>query len=137
MTAHPAGTGVPAYSETVPCTAASARRARLLVTTALDTWGLPDMIEAGILLMSELVANAVEHTRSRNLRVIISRPEPDRVRVAVVDMSRTHPSPRTTTAEEEHGRGLVVIAALSDNWGTDPLRWGKRVWADLHAEAAP
>ncbi|MFE0041606.1 ATP-binding protein [Streptomyces albireticuli] len=135
MTTHPAATGAPSYSESLPCQADSARRARLLVTVACHTWGLPRLVVPGILVISELVGNAVEHTRSRQIEIVVSRPQPERLRVAVADNSRTRPTPRTAASDDEHGRGLAVIGALADAWGTDPLPWGKRVWADLHTGA--
>ncbi|MFI9236920.1 ATP-binding protein [Streptomyces sp. NPDC053079] len=135
MTAHPAATGVPAYTQTMPREAASARRARLLVAAALNTWNLPGLIDTGVLIVSELVTNAVEHTECRNLRVTVSRPRPDRVRVAVVDMSQQRPVRQTPPFDEERGRGLAVVAALADRWKVDSLPWGKRVWAELHTGA--
>ena len=52
------GTGHPAYSQTLPCEPESARRARLLVRTACDTWHLPELADAESLVISELVSNA-------------------------------------------------------------------------------
>jgi signal transduction histidine kinase len=130
------GTGHPAYSQTLPCEPESARRARLLVRTACDTWHLPGLADCAELVISELVSNAVAHSGGRVMRVTVSRPAPNRVRLSVVDRSRTKPAARTASEDEEHGRGLVIVEAVSDRWGTDPLRWGKRVWAELYAPGA-
>ncbi|MFJ5102378.1 ATP-binding protein [Streptomyces sp. NPDC088554] len=132
-TAHPAPTAIghPAYSQTLPCEPQSARRARLLVGAACNAWGLPGLTDAASLVVSELVGNAVEHSGSRLVRVIVSLPEPGRVKVAVVDRSRIAPAPRPVTDTDEDGRGLVVVQTLSDRWGTDLMRWGKRIWAEL------
>ncbi|NEC93414.1 ATP-binding protein, partial [Streptomyces sp. SID12501] len=86
---------------------------------------------------SELVANTVEHTGCRHLRVTITRLGPDRVRIGVVDKSPTKPAPRTAQADEEHGRGLMVVAALPEKTGPDTFTWGKRVWAECVLEANP
>ncbi|MEU1674818.1 ATP-binding protein [Streptomyces roseifaciens] len=135
MTARPAGTGAPRYTESLPCVRESARRARLLVTAALYAWGLPCMIDSAILVVSELVANAVEHSGGRLMRVTVARPQAHRVRIAVVDLSADHPVPRQAGDDDVRGRGLEIVTALSDAWGTESLRWGrrqgKRVWADL------
>ncbi|MBL1112608.1 ATP-binding protein [Streptomyces sp. 110] len=128
---RPAATGRPAYSQSLPCEAESAIRARRLVRAACTAWGLADLAEAGALIVSELVANAVAHSGSRCLRVTVSRPGPRRVRVAVIDKSRTYPVRRTPSAEDENGRGLAIVEAISARWGTDGLPWGKRVWAEL------
>lgn len=131
-----AATGHPAYSQTVPCEAASARRARQLVEAALTAWGLSRCAQDATLAMSELVANAVVHSHSSgsHIRVTVSRPVPHRVRVAVVDKSRTEPAHRTSGEADEDGRGLIVIEGVSETWGIDRLPWGKRVWAELVVE---
>lgn len=134
--AHP--TGHPGYTETLPCEEASASAARRLVRTALDTWGLGVLADDSCVIVSELVTNSLDHTRSRNIRVTVSRPTPGWVRVAVVDKApRTLPEMRTASASDTGGRGLVVVEALSDRWGTDLLGWGKRVWAELRTDGKP
>ncbi|UBI37353.1 ATP-binding protein [Streptomyces mobaraensis] len=115
----------------MPREPASARRARLLTAAALHTWNLPGLLDTCVLIVSELVANAIEHTECRHLRVIVSRPRPDRVRVAVVDMSPQRPVRQTPSSKDERGRGLAVVAALAHRWDADSLPWGKRVWAEL------
>ncbi|GAA3369427.1 ATP-binding protein [Streptomyces sannanensis] len=131
MTTTPAATGIPAYTESLPCKTASARPARLLVSTALHVWDLGALVEDAELVVTELVANSARHSKCRLLRVTISRLSGDRVRVAVIDRSNALPQPRAAGETDEGGRGLVVVEALSDRWGTDMLRWGKRVWAEL------
>ncbi|MGY0059697.1 ATP-binding protein [Streptomyces sp. LZ34] len=128
-------TGHPSYSQTLPCEPESARRARLLVRTACDTWHLPDLADPAALVISELVSNSVEHSGSRVMRVTVSRPAPDRIRLSVVDRSHAKPTQRTASEDDEHGRGLAIVEAVSDRWGTDPLRWGKRVRSELRADA--
>ncbi|MGW2257845.1 ATP-binding protein [Streptomyces sp. NPDC001780] len=132
--ALPSPLGHPAYSQTMPCAPESARRARLLVTAACAAWGLPGLADAAALVVSELIANSVQHSGGRLVRVLVSLPEPERVRVAVMDTSRTPPAPRAADADAEGGRGLVVIEALADRWGTELLRRGKRVYAELCPE---
>lgn len=129
-----AATGDPAYSQSMPCTASSARLARQLVTSALHTWALSPLADTAVLVASELVTNAVAHTQCRNIRVTITRIGVFKVRVAVVDKSRTRPTPRVEATSGESGRGLAVVEAVSDRWGADLLPWGKRVWADLSAD---
>ncbi|MDT0542504.1 MULTISPECIES: ATP-binding protein [Streptomyces] len=131
---RPAATGRPSYSQSMLSEATSAIRARRLVRAACTAWGLPDLAVPTALIMSELVANAVMHSGSRCLRVTVSRPGPRWVRVAVTDKSRVLPAPRTADADDENGRGLAIVEAVSDRWGTDRLPWGKRVWAELLIE---
>lgn len=132
--ARPTPTGHPGYSETLPCEAASAEVARRLVRTALTVWGLDHVAEAGALVVTELVANAVQHARSRSLRVTVARPDDGRVCVGVMDKSRTLPVLRHAGDTEVDGRGLALVDALTSRWGTDLKARGKCVWAELEAE---
>lgn len=71
-TARPSGH--PGYTETLPCTAQSAATARRLVRTALAVWGIEHGADAATLIVSELVANAVDHTDCRVIRITVTRP---------------------------------------------------------------
>ncbi|MFE5244864.1 MULTISPECIES: ATP-binding protein [unclassified Streptomyces] len=124
-------TGYPGYSETLPRESESADDARRLVRVACAVWGLDELAEDGALIVSELVANAVQHARRESIRIVVDRPDAARVRVGVADLSRARPVEREADDNEEGGRGLRLVAALAADWGTDERRWGKIVWADL------
>ncbi|MFF2020274.1 ATP-binding protein [Streptomyces sp. NPDC058171] len=128
-------TGHPGYSETLPRQPESAAPARRLVRAACAVWRLDDLAEDGALIVSELVSNAVQHARRESIRITIERPGTGRVRVGVVDFSRVSPVRGEPDPERESGRGLALVAELAENWGTDSLPWGKRVWAELHGKA--
>ncbi|MFF9123073.1 ATP-binding protein [Streptomyces sp. NPDC014889] len=135
LPARPHHTGHPGYSETLPALEESAAAARKLVRTALAAWYLEDLEDTAILVVSELVANAVKHTKSRLIRVVISRPNERFVRVGVVDKARVMPElPKPDEDLPTSGRGLLLVDALAECWGTDPHRWGKQVWAELSCE---
>ncbi|CAM5579157.1 MULTISPECIES: ATP-binding protein [Streptomyces] len=119
-------------AENLPRAPESAAAARHLVSEALSAWGLAELAEDGALIVSELVTNAVQHARSRSVRVTITRLEPARVRIGVVDKSGKVPWLQEPGGADEGGRGLVLVAGLAWEWGSDPLPWGKRVWAELH-----
>ncbi|MEU9922997.1 ATP-binding protein [Streptomyces griseoluteus] len=123
-------TGHPGYSETLPRRPESAATARRLLRAACAVWGLDALADDGALIVSELVANAVQHARRESIRVVIDRPDAARVRVGVADLSRTRPV-QGADDNNEGGRGLRLVAALAADWGTDERRWGKIVWADL------
>ncbi len=131
MAASPRPTGHPGYTETLPREPGSAATARRLVRVALSVWGLEELADDGALIVTELVANAVQHARRESIRITIDRPAEDRVRVAVVDFSQRYPVRRDSGPEDEGGRGLALVEKLAADWGTDPLPWGKQVWADL------
>ncbi|CAM5329977.1 ATP-binding protein [Streptomyces aurantiogriseus] len=137
VSANPRSTGHPGYSETLPGLEESAEVARKLVRTALAAWHLEELADTGALLVSELVANAVKHTNSRVIRVVISRPSETFVRIGVVDRARVMPE-MTKPGDDllTSGRGLLLIDSLADRWGADMYRWGKQVWAEMVCEPA-
>ncbi|MGW3305866.1 ATP-binding protein [Streptomyces sp. NPDC001073] len=125
-------TGHPGYSTTLPREAESAAIARSLVRTALAAWHLEELTEDAVTVMSELVANSVDHARLASIRVIVNRPTDNWVRIGVVDRSRAVPMMQTeSNGDPTRGRGLVIVDALADRWGTDIYRWGKQVWGEL------
>ncbi|GAA2942504.1 MULTISPECIES: hypothetical protein [Streptomyces] len=69
-----------------------------------------------------------------SIRVTVTRPEPARVRIGVVDKSKRLPQLRKRARVTRAGRGLMLVGALAKEWGTDHLPWDKRVWAELHGE---
>ncbi|GAA3857567.1 ATP-binding protein [Streptomyces sedi] len=121
----------PSVSHTLPRAEESAAAARRLARAALTTWGLSELTDDIALIVTELVANAVQHTACHAIRLRVTRLGPRRVQVAVVDKSRCLPTLRVPGDEDGSGRGLRLVEAVTTRWGTDPLPWGKRVWADL------
>ena len=108
-------------------------RGRHAVTAVLDAWGCePGSREDLLLVVSELVTNAVVHG-AEPIRVTMVR-APQRIRVEVTDgaaASSPHGNPRPPT-DAETGRGLSVVTRLAVAWGwrASPGR-GKTVWAEL------
>ncbi|TDC65103.1 ATP-binding protein [Streptomyces hainanensis] len=83
-----------------------------------------------VLLVSELVTNAVVHTgRPAVLRIAVR--EPGSVRLEVVDVSARAPRPRRAEGEDTGGRGLELVELLADRWGWQEEGAGKRVWCEL------
>ncbi|MGW1836999.1 ATP-binding protein [Streptomyces sp. NPDC002067] len=123
--------GVPSYTETLPRHEVSVRTARQLVRTALAVWGLDVITSEGSQVVTELTANAVQHTRSSALRITIERVDESRVRVSVSDRSRRQPAVQEAGPDAVCGRGLHIVSELSDRWGTDNRKWGKVVWSEL------
>ncbi|MEU6059691.1 ATP-binding protein [Streptomyces sp. NPDC047097] len=129
-------TGHPGYSQTLPRKAESAAVARKLVRAALLAWHLKeDRVVDATLVMTELVSNAVDHSRLPSIRVLVNRPTESLIRLGVVDRSKTIPTMRTESEGNRiRGRGLLIVEALTDRWGTDLYSWGKQVWGEMRAE---
>ncbi|MFJ5037916.1 ATP-binding protein [Streptomyces parvulus] len=131
--------GAPVVSKSFLRDRESVREARVFAHAALLDWKMPDLADTVELITSELATNAVLHAQSAAYRVTLRRLGDDAVRVAVVDRSKTVPHLGEADDDMEHGRGLALVDAMSTRWGTEPLGWGKRVWADVEAPelAAP
>ncbi|MEV0437817.1 ATP-binding protein [Streptomyces spectabilis] len=104
--------------------------ARHLVRSALHTWNLGEAVDDAALAVSELASNAVRHGAGRRMEIRVTRVGVARVRVAVTDRSRALPVVQEPGDEDPAGRGLFLIEALSDAWGTELLTWGKTVWSE-------
>jgi len=132
-----APTGPPAYSQTFPCEPTTASIGRKLVRDAFAVWHLNDFAEPAALIISELVTNAIRHTPCHAIRLLVRRPSTALVRVGVVDRAPSRlPVFSPVAADDESGRGLLLIDELADRWGYDlrgsgPRPWGKEVWAEF------
>ncbi|WP_251076677.1 ATP-binding protein [Streptomyces benahoarensis] len=90
--------------------------------------------ETLILLISELVTNAVVHTGTGAvLRMCFSGSGAvvGTVRVEVADASARPPRPRHADGDDTHGRGLELVDGLADRWGWQPEGVGKRIWCEV------
>lgn len=124
---NPADAEVPLPSR--PESAATARR--LAQVVVLRHWGLtPRMTEDAVLLVSELVGNAVRHTGARVFGLRMRRRR-GMIRVEVRDPSRGLPCLLPVQELDTTGRGLYLIDKLSDRWGVDLLPRGKTTWFEM------
>lgn len=93
--------------------------------------------ETLLLLISELVTNAVVHTGCPAvLRMLFPSAPAAPVRVEVADTSVLPPSPRHADRDETGGRGLELVDGLADRWGWHPEGAGKQIWCEVDRGAA-
>jgi serine phosphatase RsbU (regulator of sigma subunit)/PAS domain-containing protein len=105
----------------------AARAARRHVRDQLAAWQLDELAMTTEVLVSELVANVVLHAREPvQLRLLRSRS----LVCEVFDGSPTTPRIRRASWTDEGGRGLQLIAALADRWGTRYMTTGKCIWTE-------
>jgi anti-sigma regulatory factor (Ser/Thr protein kinase) len=86
------------------------------------------------LVADELAANAVLHAGSV-FSVAVELTE-EFVRIAVRDESNRPPEPQRRAAEDERGRGLVIVSGTASGWGSVTLGRGKEIWADVTRTSA-
>ncbi|MFB7528897.1 ATP-binding protein [Streptomyces sp. NPDC056178] len=111
-------------------------RARRWARSRLVGSGIRDdepLAETLILLISELVTNAVVHTGCPAvLRMLFgSAGATGTVRVEVADTSCRPPLQRHARGEDTGGRGLELVDGLADRWGWQPEGAGKRIWCEI------
>ncbi|MEU9089602.1 ATP-binding protein [Streptomyces sp. NPDC087901] len=128
------GTEALRYGFALPAHPESVAGARRLARARLDAWRLDDDAhDAAILIVSELVTNAVVHTASARVVCELSRLE-TRLRIAVQDQGHQPGGPRLGAgADDEHGRGLLLVDAMCSAWGSRDAGdgSGRIVWAEL------
>ncbi|XQE81432.1 ATP-binding protein [Streptomyces microflavus] len=114
-------------------------RARRWARSRLVGSGIGDdepLAETLILLISELVTNAVVHTGCPAvLRMLFGGAGASgaggTVRVEVADASDCPPRPRHAEGDDTNGRGLELVDGLADRWGWQPEGAGKQIWCEV------
>jgi anti-sigma regulatory factor (Ser/Thr protein kinase) len=127
-----------------PATAAAARSARQWVAGLLASTCPADLVDTAVLLVSELVTNAVRASAAaavacacpdaRRIGLAIAHSR-DTLRIEVADSARgaVPARPGDPGDDAESGRGLQVVAALAARWGCRPAAPGKAVWCEIPA----
>lgn len=112
----------------IPC-------ARLHAVHVLHEWGLRALAEDAALIVSELMTNAADAS------IVLPERPPIALRLLASDKSLVIETwdhspldlePRDADPDDECGRGLTVVAALSDRWGCERTGYRRKVvWAEL------
>jgi len=95
--------------------------------------------EAAVLIVSELVTNAIVHSGS-NMVGCVLRLGSGLLRIEVTDqgVGVAEPAVRKPADDDVSGRGLLLVSAVSEAWGVSPaLPGGRTVWATVRAVLAP
>ncbi len=120
----------------------SVAEARRRIRDLLSGSDREDLVDTCVLLVSEVVTNALLHAGTQiELRAAL---EPGGIRVEVGDGSPHLPFPRRYAATSGTGRGLAMLESMVDDWGVTRQQHGKFVWfllstaddvADRHDDA--
>jgi anti-sigma regulatory factor (Ser/Thr protein kinase) len=113
--------------------------ARRACEKALKDWDVPDRTDDVLLVTSELVQNVTQHTDDGGeLHLSL---QDDTILIEVTDTSPEAPHVSAIDHTRSGGRGMLLIAAVTQRWGTRPAAWagrkGKVVWARLARRLSP
>jgi anti-sigma regulatory factor (Ser/Thr protein kinase) len=106
--------------------------ARGLVRDAVDGQHTA-AVEDAVLMVSELVSNAVRYTEA--VLVVLISVDDRTLRVEVTDDNPDLPRPADPHDHATSGRGLHIVDVLADDWGFTPDGGGKTVWFEIHLDA--
>jgi serine phosphatase RsbU (regulator of sigma subunit)/anti-sigma regulatory factor (Ser/Thr protein kinase) len=110
----------------------SVAAARRFIRATLHEWAADDVLDEAVLLVSELVTNAVVHAGTR--AEVTAQLLDGAIRIAVEDHHPARglpPIPLPANLDQEGGRGLYLSAAISSAWGVEYSRVAKAVWFRL------
>ncbi|MET9912679.1 SpoIIE family protein phosphatase [Streptomyces sp. NPDC006476] len=111
----------------VPVDPAAVADLRARATRQVEAWGLRDLAMTTELVVSELVTNAIRYAEPPiRLRLI----RDTNLTCEVADSSSTAPRLRHARSTDEGGRGLFLVAQLTDRWGARYTSEGKIIWAE-------
>ena len=115
----------------LPASPTSPRQARILVKSALGAVLTREDLADTLLMTTELVTNAVA-TAGNKCLLTISMPAHGFVRIAVADLASQLPEVVHAEPGDVHGRGMLLVASLSREWGVEPAEpTGKTVWFEM------
>ncbi|WP_406481183.1 SpoIIE family protein phosphatase [Streptomyces platensis] len=113
---------------------AAAAEGRTLAVAQLNDWGLEEVAFTTELIVSELITNAYRYSSGPvTLRLIRDR----HLICEVSDPSSTSPHLRHAATTDEGGRGLFLVAQLTERWGTRYVRNGKTIWTEQPLPSMP
>ena len=115
-----------------PSATAEARR---LVDDACRRWRVTDLADTAALVVTELIANGIQHARTP-LSLSLSLRE-RHLHVSVRDGSFLLPRRTVADDELESGRGLLIVEGVAAAWGCVAVSDGKVVWATLRRTGTP
>jgi len=111
----------------------SVGQARRFTRERLERWGADALVERAVLVVSELVTNAITHAGSVCRVVLRCGANSDSVRIEVTDFGQGSPEPQRPSSVRPSGRGLLIVSSVATAWGIDPSADGKIVWAEITA----
>ena len=122
---------------TLPACPQPVRLARQVTREVLLAWRLAHVEETAVLIVSELVTNAVRHATCTDAITLELRVVQTRLRIEAYRCRPGLVVPRTTGQFDEPGFGCALLDALADKWGVRETVTGTTAWAELDVEPGP
>jgi anti-sigma regulatory factor (Ser/Thr protein kinase) len=123
-----AGTAAPGFEVVFPPADSRIALMRQITAAHLRLWGLTALVDTGVLVVSELLTNAVRHGKGHAVGFKVTR----YAREVHVEVNDGTPSParmRTAAEDDETGRGLLIVTSLAYAWGVS--QDGTTTWCTL------
>ncbi|MHB9861059.1 ATP-binding protein [Streptomyces sp. YIM S03343] len=123
----------------VPATPTAVTTARHQAVDAIEGWGAvltAGVVHTAALVISEFVTNAVRHAGTDPVSLSV-RLDETALRIEVSDTCPVLPQPGLPDPYSESGRGLFLVAVLTDRHGIEPTTLGKRCWAEIDLPTNP
>jgi anti-sigma regulatory factor (Ser/Thr protein kinase) len=115
----------------LPSDASTVRLARQVTRDALAAWQLGRLEEDAVLLVSELVTNALRHARDTGAIGLELASTGTGLRLEIQDGDPSWREMDNLADGDESGIGFLVVDSLADRWGLRRVCAGKAVWAEL------
>ncbi len=115
----------------LPSDASAVRLARQITRDALAAWHLAQLEETAVLLVSELVTNAVRHAADTGAVGLELASTGTQLRMEIQDGDPSWRQMDSVADCDESGYGFLLVDSLADRWGLRRVCAGKAVWAEL------
>ncbi|MFJ8074201.1 ATP-binding protein [Streptomyces sp. NPDC096176] len=111
---------------------------RRIISAQLRYWHLDPLIDHAALGVTELLTNVHRHAQPDKMCTVDVELLLDRLTISVHDHDPRLPTVRDPGMAATSGRGLALVAAMSESWGARPQGdTGKVVWFTLPASSSP
>jgi anti-sigma regulatory factor (Ser/Thr protein kinase) len=115
----------------LPSDASAVRLARQITRDALAAWQLGQLEESAVLLVSELITNAVRHAADTGAIGLELASTGTQLRMEIQDGDPSWREMDSLADCDESGYGFLLVDSLADRWGLRRVCAGKAVWVEL------
>ena len=122
---------------TLPASGEPVQLARQVTREVLTAWRLAHMEETAVLLVSELVTNAVRHAACADAITLELEVVQARLRIEAYRSRPGQVVSRTTGEFDKSGFEFALVDSLADKWGVRETVTGRTAWAELDVSGEP